>query len=539
MDLVPALLSVLKTGAALLIVLTVLVAVHELGHYLFARMFGMHVDAFAVMVGGVRKTNLREHLMRPLASPIYPALTGILLTIGATAGAFLGVRPLVLACLALLATVLPIWIIGRLNALYHRPLIAGLKTLFTSWAIVLLIIGLGTRFQHVDAIYALSMLLGGSACALLIVYYAPVLGAGDAEGNKGRGRIVVDDKEVPVQFRPLWSRTNRQGTEFSLLLLPLGGFAAIRGMHPREDGSETRIEGGFFSKKPIPRLLVLFAGPLFSVLLGIVLIFTFLMIKGMPDQLTNKVAVLVTGPAKAAGLQVNDTITAVNGVPVKTFYEVREQVQFSYDSSVTPPKPKPVTLNVNRDGQTLTFTFLPEITDKPEPLVNENLEPTGKEAYQAKLGMVGSPSYRPTTIREAATAAVLQPLGITLSLFHTFTNYSVAKESVGGPGAMVEQTQTAVQGGWLSVLEYAGLLSIFLGLLNLLPIPPLDGGQMVIAFAELLRGNRRLPMSVQVAVTNLGMVMVAALMLLVFVIDAGRRSELNEIRERTAVPKTR
>ncbi len=539
MDLVPALLSVLKTAAALFIVLTVLVAVHELGHYLFARMFGMHVEAFAVMVGGVRKTDLRTHLRRPLVPSIYPWLAGITVTVSATVGAMIGNRPLFIASLAVAATLLPLWIIARLCALYHRPLSAGLKSLFISWAVVAIIIGVGTRFQHVDPVYALSMLLGGSACAVLIAYYAPVLGAGDAEGNKGRGRIDVEGEPVSVQFRPLLSRTDKNGTEFSLLLLPLGGFAAIKGMQPREDGSETQIEGGFFSKKPVARLLVLFAGPLFSVLLGIVLIFAFLMIKGMPDQLTNRVAVLVTGPAKAAGLQVNDTIVRVNGVPVSTFYEVRQQVQFSYDESITPPVPEPVTLDVNRSGRELSFTFLPEITDQPEPIVDENLQPTGKEAYLAKLGMVGSPSYRPTTVREAATAAVLQPIGITFSLVQTFTNYSVAKESVGGPGAMVEQTQTAVQGGWLSVLEYAGLLSIFLGLLNLLPIPPLDGGQMVIAFAELLRGNKRLPMSVQVTVTNLGMVMVAGLMLLVFMIDAGRRSELNEIRQRTAVPRER
>ena len=100
---------------------------------------------------------------------------------------------------------------------------------------------------------------------------------------------------------------------------------------------------------------------------------------------------------------------------------------------------------------------------------------------------------------------------------------------------MVQQTSDSVKGGFIKILELAALLSISLGIMNLLPIPPLDGGQMVIAFTELIRGNKRLPMNFQFALHNIGGFLVVLLMLAVFAIDAGRRSELNKIREDSVI----
>lgn len=541
MDLLKAVLHGLNVGVTFLIVITILIAVHEYGHYLFAKLCGMHVEAFAVMVGGIRKTPLDQHLKKPLMPAWAVWIAGVLIAIATFLGGFFDIRPLFFAGLLFLTIAGPVHIISRLCALYHRPLMSGVITLAKSWGVVAIILFFGTQFRNLDPGYALSMFLAGSSCAVLIAYYFPVLNTSDPEGNKGNGNIFVDQHPTHVQFKPLLSTTNKEGTEFSLLLLPLGGFAAIKGMQPKEDGSETKVEKGFFSRPPIQRLLVLFAGPLFSVLFGVILLFGTVMAQGQPDKRNTTIAYLSTGAAKAAGLEVGDKIIAVNDEKVNSFYEILTRIRYSYDENF---KAKQIKVDIERNGSPKSFTFLPIVTEEPVPILDENdeivMSSTGKNATpvlkrQAKLGFLADYDYKPVAADEALKVAFLTPVSMVVRLSEMFTNPQIAKESVGGPGAMVEQTSQSVNQGFIKVVELAGLLSISLGVMNLLPIPPLDGGQMVIAFAELLRRNKRLPMNFQLVLQNVGGLLVVVLMLAVFAVDAGRRSELNKIKQETSV----
>jgi len=535
MDLLKTVLHGLNVGVTFLIVITILIAVHEYGHYLFAKLCGMHVEAFAVMVGGIRKTPLDQHLKRPLMRASIVWIVGTVVAVLTFLAGFFNLQPVFYAGLSFLTIVGPVWIISRLCALYHRPFTSGLLTLAKSWGVVAIILFFGTQFRNLDPGYALSMFLAGSSCAVLIAYYFPVLNTTDPEGNKGRGMISDGTVHRSVQFRPLWSKTNKEGTEFSLLLLPLGGFAAIKGMQPKEDGSETKVEQGFFSRPPLQRLLVLFAGPLFSVLFGVIVLFGTVMAQGMPDKPTTTIGFLGNGSAKAAGLQVGDKITAINEIPVSNFDDIVTKVRDSFDADF---KAKPVDVTILRKGETKNFTFLPQVTPEPVPVLDENLEPTGESRRQAKLGFNPDFSYKPVPPAEAATIALRAPINMMIGLGAMLTNVEIAKENVGGPGAMVEQTSNSINQGTIKIFELAGLLSISLGIMNLLPIPPLDGGQMVIAFVELLRRNKRLPMNFQIGLQNIGGLLVVALMLAVFAVDAGRRSELNKIKQETSVSPT-
>ena len=93
---------------------------------------------------------------------------------------------------------------------------------------------------------------------------------------------------------------------------------------------------------------------------------------------------------------------------------------------------------------------------------------------------------------------------------------------VGGPGTMVKQTSMSIDEGFWPMIGFAGGISISLGIFNLLPFPPLDGGQMWIAFVEMLRGGRRLSMRTQMRVINLGFAMVLMLIGTVLVSDVKR-----------------
>lgn len=525
MELLQATTHALTVGVVFLLVLTVLVAVHELGHYWFAKMCGMHVEAFAVMVGGIRKTDLSGRLARSLAPGWMVWTVGVAASIVTALGSFFEVRPVFYVGMGLLTVVGPLWVIGRLSALYHRPLRTGLLTLAKSWGVVAAILFLGTQFRGLELGYALSMFLGGSAVAVLLVYYAPVLGGADMEGNKGRGSIEVAGETVPVRFRPLLSRTNKEGTEFSLLLLPLGGFAAIKGMQPREDGSETRVERGFFSRPPWQRLLVLFAGPLFSVLFGVVLAFVSLVAHGRQEMSTLVSLVAADGAAKQAGLVEGDRILRIAGEPVTNFFELTEQVRFAYEERGGELVGRPLEVVVSRNGEERVFTVTPRVDESASPVLNAELEPTGEERRQAKLGVGLSPVFVPMAPGEAAVESLLLPVRVTQHVGAMFTSIEVARQSVGGPAAMVESTSMAVQSGFWATVMMAASLSVVLGIMNLLPIPPLDGGQMVIAFIEMVRGNKRLSLGLQAALHNVGAALVMLLMLAAITLDASRRSE--------------
>ncbi len=251
--------EVLVTGSVFLLVITVLVFVHELGHFWAAKAFGMHVDAFAVMMGGIRKTDLRSHLEKPMVPAFVLYLVGIVSTVALAIAGAINSQLLFISAMAILSFALPVWVILRLAALYHLPLAMAFKSLAICWISVLVILGIGSGFRNLDPAYFGGMLLAGSYVAILLVYYHPVSRKSD-DTPQGYGEITIDGEDVDVRFRPVFSTMSKGGTEFSFLALPLGGFAAIKGMHPKPDGSEVNIDKGFYSKPAWQRLVVLFAG---------------------------------------------------------------------------------------------------------------------------------------------------------------------------------------------------------------------------------------------------------------------------------------
>lgn len=525
MDLLNAVAHGITVALAFLAVITVLVAFHELGHFWFARMFGMKVNAFAVMMGGVRKTDLKEHLKKPLVPAIVPWAANGLVALLTLLAAYQGMKYGFIAGMVFLAFLGPLWVVSRINALYHVPILKGISTLFSCYGVGLVILGFATGFRNVDVSYALSLMLGAAAVGVMLSYYRPVLGTEQPDGKKGFGQVDIDGIETPVRFRPVWHTTSKSGTEYSLLLLPLGGFADIAGMAPKEDGSEVNYPNGFYSRPPWQRLLVLFAGPLFSVILGVGLLTATFAIQGKLVG-TNVVESLPDGPAKTAGLLPGDKIVAINGKPVSKHFDIVNSIRFSYDETPAGIVSRPVAVGFERAGQRLEATITPIVSDKPRDVLDENGEPVGAPRRQALIGVLSRQDYIPQPVGTAFFAAVTLPWEMAVETVQTFTNIDKAKENVGGPTATVEATSAAVKQGPWSVIRLAGLLSIVLGIMNLIPVPPLDGGQMLVAFVEMLRGNRRVSLQFQNILFTAGSVFIAALMLFAITMDATRRASV-------------
>lgn len=544
MELLQSLWGIILTAGALLLVLTVLVAVHELGHFLFARLFGMEVDTFAVMMGGVRKTDLRPYLAQPMASPWWIALC----TLGAVALVMLrgpmDLWQLETVGLFILAVPLPYWVATRLERLYHLPFGTALKFMGQSWAGGMLILALATGFRGMTPGLFFGVLLGSAIVGVLLLYYRPVLNK-EEDSPMGHGQIhllepvpaeertalgasdsYTREKTLPVLFRPLLAVKDKRGTEFAFLLLPLGGFAAIRGMHVKEDGSETKVVGGFYSRPAWQRLITLFAGPFFSVAFGVLLLFGYFAAVGEPDlKRGTKVDVVVKGdPADKAGIKPGDEITEINGTKITGFFQMVSLLRDQFVETAEGVKPKPTQVGIIRDGQPQTITVTPKVTPDLLPVIDLEGEPTGVMRKQARIGLSLQPVMVPVSIGTAFVRACAAPFMMLKLIGDRLKKPETATEVIGGPISMAQQSQMAVNQGWEGILQMAAILSIMLGIMNLLPIPPLDGGQMLVAFAEMMRKGSRLSLTLQHTLTMLGLAFVVGLTLLAVVMDVQRQA---------------
>lgn len=305
-------------------------------------------------------------------------------------------------------------------------------------------------------------------------------------------------------------------TVYTVRPILLGGYVRVKGMVPEEDGSETRVPGGFYSKPAWQRFFVLFAGPLFSILFGSLVLLLVTLGWGVPKPSNEPVLGMVVegSPAAKAGLKVNDRIVALDGQSVPTFYAML--------SVIRDGKGAPVRITFERDGAVQTTVATPELMTEPTPVMGPNLEPTDEKRIQAKLGVLYAVRNTRVGFGEALREAVTTPITMATGLVSMFGRPSELKENVGGPGTIAAATGEATKRGLDVVLRFSALLSLSLGFMNLLPIPPFDGGQMLIAFTEMLRRNRRLSFKVQNLVYGLGFALVGLLIVSVVWLDVER-----------------
>jgi len=303
-------------------------------------------------------------------------------------------------------------------------------------------------------------------------------------------------------------RMLRETTEFTVRMLPVGGFVRIKGMVPEDDGSEIHIPGGFYNKPPWQRLIVLIGGPLFSVLAGLIVLTAVYATTGIekPD-LRPIIGAVVEGsktvrePAWDAGLRPGDAIVSVNQQPIQTFYQFVRIVNVSPNARLS--------VVYRRDAKLYTTVLTPALGESG--VYDAALDIPTDSKVQGRIGVEFASRHVSQSLPEAFVDAVKMPELAVAGLLDMVKKPSRFKDDAGSAISMVRITADVVKEGASKTIEWAGALSIMLGIFNLLPFPPLDGGQMVMAFAEMLRGGRRLSMRVQQTLVNAGVVAVLLL----------------------------
>ncbi|WP_283593034.1 RIP metalloprotease RseP [Paraclostridium bifermentans] len=252
-------------------------------------------------------------------------------------------------------------------------------------------------------------------------------------------------------------------TVYSIRLLPLGGYVAMEG----EDG-DSHDPRAFGNKSILQRASILFAGPFFNIILTAVILAGIYMYQGMPS--TTLKDVIDGSVAQKAGIQVGDTITEINGNDIKNWNELSKNIQDS--------KGKELKLTIDRNGKEKEIEVTPESKEGNYII---GIYPEYKKDILGSFGMAIK-----------STIAMLSQMIAFLGKLITGNLPGGLEGSVAGPIGVISIVADATKVGVINVLYLAAVISLNLGVLNLLPIPALDGGRLFFLFIEFLRGGKKI-----------------------------------------------
>lgn len=305
-----------------------------------------------------------------------------------------------------------------------------------------------------------------------------------------------------------------KGTEFTIHALPLGGFIRPKGEN------DPNVPGGLASASPWKRLVVLFAGPLMN-LITAVIVFSFLVAsEGVSVPGSIKIdAITENSPAEISGMETGDVLLAINGEKVSEVESAIALIQANLD--------KPVELLIDRNGEEITITATPLSSRlKSEGALGVGLTyptrpATFYESISSGVMITGLQAATIVYLPIALIQGVIAPADARIIGFKgIFDMFDVAveedlssrQEAVTAPAGASSSRPT----NW--TLNLIGVLSISLGVMNLLPIPALDGGRILFTLPEILF-KKRVPMEWENRVNGIAMLLLIGLLLFVNVMD--------------------
>jgi len=279
-----------------------------------------------------------------------------------------------------------------------------------------------------------------------------------------------------VGFGPkLWVKKKGE-TEYALSAFPLGGYVKMVGEDPDDQVSPSDIEKSFAHKPLFKRIAIVAAGPGFNLLLAVFFLMIVFIFYGVPVLSTQVGGVEPGSPADRAGIQKGDRITAVNNQPVTEWEELSRAIKESQGG--------PLKLLIRRDSQEVNLTV--------EPMKREGRTIFGEKKDEWMIGIGSHVSIEKGNPGLAIVKAVQQTYEyskLTLVALYKMISGEVSPRNLGGPILIAQMAGQQAQEGLGSFLGFMAILSINLGVLNLLPIPVLDGGHLLFFLVEAVIGR--------------------------------------------------
>lgn len=274
--------------------------------------------------------------------------------------------------------------------------------------------------------------------------------------------------EFSIGFGPKVFGFSGKETNYNMRLVPLGGFVRMAGMDPEEE--EEDPERGFNKKPVLHRIAVIFAGAFMNFVLAIFLMALGYFAFGLPT-VSNEALIgqVVKGsPAAKAGVEVGDKVTKINGQQVNSWNEMVDSINKQGKNSLE--------LSLLRDGQQKVLNITPEFNKETKRLMIG----IAQQQLMERQGLFKS-------LWLGATHTVEMTGMMIAGIASIFVKPSAA--DLAGPVGIVNIIGEAAQIGLFPLIQFAAILSINLGILNLLPIPALDGSRIIFLAFEALRGK--------------------------------------------------
>ncbi|MEJ2729452.1 MAG: RIP metalloprotease RseP [Deltaproteobacteria bacterium] len=299
-------------------------------------------------------------------------------------------------------------------------------------------------------------------------------------------------------------------TDYRISAIPLGGYVKMVGEEPDAEVAPADISVSFTHKQVAKRMCIVAAGPVFNILLAVIIFFVIFLISGAMILKPSVGAVREDSPALAAGIKAGDLITAIDNMPVSSWDEMTQIIGAS--------KGKTLQIKVERSGSEKIFHITPELV-KAKNIFGEDIE-----RFIIGISASGDAYTKDLNIFQALGESCVQTykiIELMVIIIGKLVTGAISTDTIGGPIMIAKMAGDQARSGIGNLIFFIALISVNLAIINLLPIPILDGGHLLFFSIEAVKGS---PVSLKVreVAQQIGLFIILLLVVLVFYNDIFR-----------------
>jgi regulator of sigma E protease len=299
-------------------------------------------------------------------------------------------------------------------------------------------------------------------------------------------------------------------TDYRLSAIPLGGYVKMVGEEPDAAVDPADISISFTHKHVAKRMLIVAAGPVFNILLAILIFFGIFWTSGKFIMKPSIGSVKAGSPAASAGLRDGDLITMINGTAIVSWDQMADIINGS--------EGKTLSLSIKRQDSILDFSIA------PQKVPTQNIFGEDIQRYVIGITASGDSYSKDLGFMESVGESMVQSykvIELMVVIIGKLIKGDISTDTLGGPIMIAQMAGDSAKAGVGSLIFFIALISINLAVINLLPIPVLDGGHLLFFLIEAIKGS---PVSIKIreVAQQVGLFILILLMILVFYNDITR-----------------